>query len=106
MTLRTRVDFTQKELAALLPALSNTLDHPDVLDVCYPDRVGKAAALRAYDKITRAYRKATSGCAADPDVFCNACDNRGRNALGPGGQNFGCSGCGYTLGTHPNRIKT
>jgi hypothetical protein len=68
-------------------------------------RVERAAAERAAEKVSRAWRKATTGNASDPDVFCNRCDNRGKNTPGPGGQNFGCPGCGYMLGEHPNRLQ-
>lgn len=103
---RIRVDFTERELEALLPVLSNTIDHPDAMDAAFDsDRVGKAAALRANEKIVRAYRKSKTGSPADPDVYCRRCENRGKDTPGPGGQNFGCPGCGYTLGQHPNGLE-
>jgi hypothetical protein len=100
MTLRQRIDFTERELEALTFVLAKSGS------VVIHERAIRGAAGRAKDKIDRAYRKATTGSTADPDVFCNRCDNRGKNVPGPGNQNFGCPGCGYTLGEHPNRIQT
>lgn len=42
---------------------------------------------------------------ADSDVFCEKCKNKGRTVKGQGnnfGQRFGCPGCGYLEGEHPN----
>ncbi len=42
----------------------------------------------------------------DTDVFCMKCHNKGRTTKGQGanaGQRFGCPGCGYLEGEHPNR---
>lgn len=104
---RERVDFTHRELESLSNLLANTADFPEWLEESFPnmDRVEKAALARASEKVGRAHRKARTGNAADPDVFCNRCDNRGKNTPGPGGQNFGCPGCGYTLGGHPNGLR-
>jgi hypothetical protein len=99
MTLRQRIDFTERELEALTFVLAEA-------SFAIEQRAIRGAAGRAKDKIDRAYRKATTGSTADPDVFCNRCDNRGKNVPGPGNQNYGCAGCGYMLGEHPNRIQT
>lgn len=102
MALRTRIDFTERELEGLVALLELAVGN----DTCYlPERALRGAVARAEDKIKRAYRKATTGSTADPDVFCNRCDNRGKNVPGPGGQNFGCPGCGYMLGEHPNGLQ-
>lgn len=40
----------------------------------------------------------------DSEVFCMKCQNKGRTVRGQGanaGQRFGCSGCGYLEGEHP-----
>lgn len=97
---RQRIDFTEKELGSLVFVLNEARSK-----VYIEGRVERAAAERAIEKIERAHRKATTGSAADPDVFCNTCDNHGRDTPGPGGQNFGCPGCGYMLGEHPNRLE-
>lgn len=98
---RHRIDFTTRELDVMVSIVAGI--NPD-LDPSL-DRVERAAANRAIDKIERAWRKATTGNAADPDVFCNTCNNHGRDVAGPGGQNFGCSGCGHLYGQHPNRLE-
>lgn len=101
MPSRERIDFTHRELEALAFVLTEASSK-----VVVEDKVLRRAVERGMDKIERAHRKVTIGQAAHPDVFCNRCDNKGKNAVLPDGQNLGCPGCGYTLGQHPNRVRT
>lgn len=45
---------------------------------------------------------------ADAEEFCRKCHNHGKTTKGQGanaGQKFGCPGCGYLEGEHPNGPK-
>lgn len=100
---RVRIDLTNRELEALSNLLSMTVDIPEWLDeLPRLEPVERRALGRVSDKIGRAWRKVKWGSPADPEVYCPSCENKGATHAGPGGQQLGCSRCGYLKGEHPN----
>lgn len=103
MPARQRIDFTEKELDALVQVVGAGMMDVEHMGL---GRVEQAAAARAVDKIQRNHRKFKFGTTADPDVFCNSCENRGATYSTNGGLNVtGCTRCGYLTGQHPNGLR-